>query len=242
MNKIKSSLNHSYKKGLSYELGSNQIKNYQIAFSYYQIGSLEGDSLSKRKLKYTRIQLFLWITIAISLMVIVFGLITNNLWISFFITGILLFTGTIIDYRHIWYKKHYVYFTYSFLYYVALIVLLPISALIPYLRGISFIPLIILFIISFMISAFGIIFLISEKDNFSVKVLLSGLFILASTIISFYIETPDKLYEVREIEGGLVITQYRSSNPEVIIPKLDELPAVATATPVPAPPAPTVTV
>jgi len=219
MKNMKILLHEDYAKGLNLELGYSQVKDYKKAEYHYRKAALDGSDLAKRKLRYLSIQPLLIYMIVISFVIIIINLMNNTLWIGFFISGLLLFFGTVFHYKLIWHKRNYVYYVYSFFYYISLTVLFPLSSLTSYLRGITFLPLMLLFVVSFMVTGSGIVFMISERDSFSIKLFSTGLLILILTVASFYISTPDKMFEVAEIEGGLMITQYRSSDKHVVIPK-----------------------
>ncbi|HPK59231.1 MAG TPA: leucine-rich repeat protein, partial [Bacilli bacterium] len=221
--------NNNYKQGLKYELGVDVYKDYRKALQYYRQGAQEGDYLSSQKVKYSRLsKLHLIINLIIMAVAIFLGIYYNKGWLSYFIIGLTWVVIATIDFPRYWHKRSVAYIVNTAMLLISLTFLLPFSAIIPYLNGITYVPMVVLLAIAVFFSIAGIILFIDKREVSNAVVAIIGLTVTAFSVISFNIETPEKKFTYTEIEGGIEITHYRSSKPVVEVPrKINNLPVIS---------------
>ena len=220
--------NLHFKQGLAYELGDRVPVNYPLALKAYQKGANQGHFLSQLKVKQSKLRLLTLLPlISGGVLGLLWGAIANAIWLGafvFFLTGLGFY---LIDYRRYWYKTGFAYRFQQSYFYVSLIIFLPLSALLPYLNGVTYFPLVGLLVIGFFIAATGIILLWTTREKLHWFIAAYGLGMFTFSLLAYQIPSEDIKYSFIEVEGGVEITRYRSSDPHVEIPTvLNNLPVV----------------
>ena len=220
--------NIHFKQGLAYELGDRVPVNYDLALKAYQKGANQGHFLSQLKVNQSKLRLATLLPLlSIGVLGLLWGAIANAFWLGafvFFLTGLGFY---LIDYRRYWYKTGFAFRFQQVYFYVSLIVFLPLSALLPYLNGVTYFPLVGLLVIGFFITATGVILLWTTREKLHWFIAAYGLGMFTFSLLAYQIPTEDIKYSFIEVAGGVEITRYRSSDPHVEIPEvLNNLPVV----------------
>jgi hypothetical protein len=221
--------NSNYQEGLKYELGLDGSIDHKKALLAYQKGEKEHHYLSHIKVLRSKLRLMVVLpVIFISIMGFVFGLITNQFWFSSFTLFATGFSWYLVDWQRYWYKIGFAFKAQRVSFYLSLIIFLPLSALLPFFYGLSFFPLIALFVVGFFLTGVGILLLFVNNDKFNWFVAIYGMGLFLISIFSYSIPTEDIKFSYVEIDGGIEITKYRSSESVVNIPvTLNNLPVVS---------------
>jgi Leucine Rich Repeat (LRR) protein len=211
--------NQNYRDGVKHQFGIGVKRDHDKALEFYEKGALEDDYLSIQKVKYSKLDqkslIFMAIVMLLSL---TFGFVFNLIWISMVIIGTVISITTIIGIQHYWHRKSLAYISNWVAFFISTILIIPVSTIIPYFNGITWIPITLMFTIGFFVFFGGILLFISDKEKYNIVVFACGLFILVLTIGALSFETPGKKFIVREVDGGVEIAAYRSSDPDVVIP------------------------
>lgn len=211
--------NQNYRDGVKYQFGISVKRDHDKALECYKKGALEDDYLSTQKVKNSKLdQKTMIFNIAVILLSITVGLILNVVWISMVIIGTVISITSIIGIQHYWHRKSFAYIFNWAAFFTSTILIIPVSTIIPYFNGVTWIPITLMFTIGFFVFFGGILLFISDKEKYNIVVFACGLFILLLTIGALSFETPGKKFIVRDVEGGVEIAAYRSSDPDVVIP------------------------
>lgn len=212
-------MNQNYKKAIQYEYGFEGKKDYNLAYTHYVKALQEGVFEARDKVKYTNFSKF-------HLLLIILTVFTGAL-IDFIapypFLGIMLISSTNILIslyfkRKYWIKSGYANIINNVILYSLAIILLPVSVIMPYLRGVTWIPVVALFTISFFLAFASLVIYIIDKNKNIIKLFVIGIYLFTLTIISFNIDTSDMKFVFRQIEGGIEIVDYRSSDNTLSIP------------------------
>ena len=183
-------------------------------------GQEDGDLLSKQKVYYHKISKpFIVTNAVIFLLSMIFGAIYNFVWIGLFITGTSMTISTLFLNTKYWNYRGAPYKINLTLLFISVLLILPFSAIIPYLNGVSWFPVTALFTISLFVFVAGLILYFGEREIKNIWISVAGLFVLIISFISFNIETPDKKFVIRMMGDGAEIIGYRSTDEHVVIPK-----------------------
>lgn len=223
--------NPHYIEGLQYEFGRGVKRDYEKALACYEKGMQEGDETSRKKVFYQKFNIpaFL-INTFVFIAAFIVGFITNYLWIGLFVTGVsFLITALILNVNY-WDKKGFAYQFNLVLLFIAVLIIIPFSAMLPYLNGVTWLPVTAMLVVSFFVVFVGIILYFSDREIVNIWISLAGLFVFALSIFAFAIETPDKKFVIQNVADGVEIIGYRSSDVDVEIPmKLNNKPVVSIA-------------
>lgn len=211
----------AFKQGLAFELGNQGSLKYKQALKAYRQGAQDGHYLSQRKVDHTKLRLITTLPLSlVSLIALIWGLLTNQFWIGSFITFFASLILYMIDYARYWYRIGFAYRFIVSYFYSGLLIFLPLSAILPYLNGVTYFPLVGLLVIGFFILAAGIILVWTSRSNLNFFISLYGFFIFVFSLIAYQIPAEDIKFSFIEIEGGVEITRYRSADPIVNIPEM----------------------
>ena len=212
--------NASFTNGLRYEIGDGVKVNLQKALDYYQKGAKEGHYLSQLKIHQTKIRIFPTLLLtALSLFSILYFLIVGVLWIGFLLSFVWSIAILWFDRDYYWYQPGLGAIWYRLNLYLAFLVYLPIGTLIPYFAGSTYFPILLLLVIGFFIFGAGILLWISNQDMRHGLMTIYGFTLLVLSISAYFIPSNGVAYSTIQVEGGLRITGYRVSQPDVVIPE-----------------------
>lgn len=215
------SVNPNFTNGLRYQFGMNGLqKDYQKALDFYEKAALEQYQPAVEKIKTLRIpKRTLLFFLGILLFSVGFGFVANELWASFFFPGLTYAIYSTKTFNTYWYQPGWAYKLNKSLFFLSYLVLLPVAAIIPYIYGISWFPITFLFVLGFFVTGAGVIQWLDEKNIFNSLMLGSGMLVLTLSIIGLSINTASQKYIFRDIEGGIEIIGYRSSDTIIDIPR-----------------------
>ena len=221
--------NENYIKGFKYEYGVDVPRDYQTALKYYKIAASEGHKLSKDKVKCEHLDrkgvLF---NSVFFVLVLLYSLYYNHLWFTFLASGTAFTFTSVIHLKRYWIRTGYAFIVNIITFFVSVLVILPLSSVLPYLYGISTLPLTLLAIIGFFVFIVGIILYFSEKEFKYILVILAGVIHLIIVIVVFNIRTPDTKFLFKEVDGGVEITGLKTTQQITEIPrKINNRPVVS---------------
>ena len=222
--------NDNYKLGLKYEFGMDTKKNYDRALEYYRLAAKEGHFQAKEKVKNSRInRKSVIFNFFFFIIIMVISLIINELWLAPLATGTSLCTTSVYFFGKYWHRKSFAYRFNLVTFFFSVLVILPLSAVLPYVFGLTTLPVTFLFVIAVFVMLSGIILFISEKEINYVITSVSGLFLLVVSIVTFNIHTPDTIFNFKEVDGGVMITGFKTEKRIVteIPTKLNNRPVVS---------------
>lgn len=224
--------NESFKQGLAYELGDRVQVNYKLALKAYKKGASEGHYLSQQKVNQTKLRIISLVPLfSIGFFALILGALINQLWVGFFVFFLTSLLFYLVEYGRYWYKVGLAYQFQQVYFYLGLIIFLPLSALLPYLNGVTYFPLVGLLVIGFFISATGVVLLWTTREKLHWFITFYGMSMFAFSVLAYQIPSEDIKYSFIEVEGGVEITRYRSSDPFVDIPiTLNNLPVIGIKT------------
>ena len=223
--------NLHFKQALNFELGENGFVDYAKALINYRKGAKEKHFLSVLKVRQTkpRIATF-YPLISIALIALIVGLLVNQLWVGFLFLSVALTLLYWLDRDYYWYKPGWPSQINQIGFYLGLTIFLPLSAVLPYLNGVTYFPLIGLFVIGLFVAATGVILFIQIRNKNHVMLSLYGLGLFGFSLFAYTIPSEDIKFSYLESNGVVQITDYRSSDTEVVIPKnLNNLPVTSIA-------------
>ncbi|NMA06001.1 MAG: leucine-rich repeat protein [Acholeplasmataceae bacterium] len=211
-------IEENYKKAVNYEYGLDVKKDYREALKYYKLASKE-NSHARKKVIYSH---FSVIEAILLLIVLIMGIIIDLKitfpWVGLFLIGIS-FTGITLFYmKKYWILTGYANILNTVILFLALVVILPYSVIKPYLNGITWIPVVLLFSAAIFIFLSALVLFFVDRNKTLLVVSIIGFLMLMGSIISFGIKTPDKLFNFKKVDEGIVITGYRSSGKKLKIP------------------------
>src|SRR5690606_19839979 len=213
--------NIHYSNGVIYEVGIGVKRDYKKALECYKKGMEEGHLQSKIKVRETHLDFKVVVpTILFSLIVLIYTSLKNLSWVGFFVAGIILLITSSFKLNKYWYKIGYANIINLTMFFGSIFIFLPLSAVIPYLRGVTYLPLNALMVIGFFIFGAGIIFLIINRNKSHLKMVFSGLFLTLASIMVYFIPVEDVKYRVEDYLDGVWIVDYRSNESYVEIPKV----------------------
>jgi hypothetical protein len=212
--------NQNYNMGLQYQFGMNGLeKDYNKALFYCEKTSKENFKPAQEKVYYNQFPLSIYMFfIGILLIFLVVGIVTNNIWIVPSFPGIIYAAYTTFNLNNYWNKEGLTYKINIALLMVSYLILIPLAAVIPYLYGISWFPIIILLLIGIIIVGVGLIQLFDDRNKINTTIVLSGLFVVGVSIFGLSIDTPSQQFIIRDFENGVEIVRYRSNELDLVIP------------------------
>lgn len=211
---------NNYQKGIQYELGIDQKKDYKKALRYYHEALSDNIFEARVKIKYSKFSihqlLLLMLTITLGILIDVFSVYP---WMGMLFIAATNIALTIFFMNKYWIKTGFSSVFNRTLFYLMSMVLLPISIITPYLRGVTWIPIVILFTITVFL-AFGtfVIFIFDRKAKIF-RLFILSLYLLLLSSISFFVDTDDKQFSFDKIENGVMITGYRFESDTLQIPE-----------------------
>src|SRR5690554_1715523 len=218
--RVKFGDNKNYEKGMMFEIGIGQKTDYKKAYASYKKGMQEGHIFSKKKVQSAHLNpVSFGIVSLISLSALIHTFINNTLWVGLLITGLVFLVYTTIHFTKYWYKTNYANIINQVMFYLSAFVFIPLSTVLPYLNGISFWPVTILFVVGFFTLGAGIVLLASYRKKEYVVAIISGLFLTFVSLAVYMIPVEAIKYEFTDYEGGVMITGYRFDEKEIVIPK-----------------------
>ena len=195
-------------------------KDYKAALKLYQEAADEGDVFALKKIKHLSIQLnYILIFICVFSVAVIAALLFGDAWIGYIVAGLGLSILASLNHERYWYKIGYAAILNLSFQLIGLFILIPLGAIIPYMFGITFYPVTVLFIVSILIVGFGFTMFFFERTRQYMFIGIYGAIVLSLTLVSFLVNTDDKKYVVEDVEGGVEIVNYRSDDPHVVIPK-----------------------
>ena len=81
----------------------------------------------------------------------------NQIWFGFFATGLSLSISSMIHFKKYWIKTGYAFIVNIAVFFISVLVILPLSGILPYLFGITTFPLTILVITGFFVLIAGVV-------------------------------------------------------------------------------------
>ena len=219
--KLKQTSNHpDYIKGLQYHYGMNGVQqSYFKALEYYQLAAKENDLNAINMIKHITIpKKMMFIFLGIVILAVTFGVVTNELWSIFFFPGAFLALYTTQTFNFYWFKPGWAYKWHRTLFFLSYLGFIPLSAIIPYIYGISWFPITLLLVLGVFILGAGVILLIDDPNLNHGLIILSGVVVLGLSITGFSISTSEQKFIIKEIEGGVEITGIRTSDRVLDVP------------------------
>ncbi len=217
--RVKFGDNKNYEKGMMFEIGIGQKIDYKKAYASYKKGMQEGHIFSKKKVQSAHLNpVSFGIVSLISLSSLIHTFINNTLWVGLLITGLVFMVYTTIHFTKFWYKTNYANIINQVMFYLSGFVLIPLSTVLPYMNGISFWPVTVLFIVGFFTLGAGVVLLASYRKKDYVIAIISGVFLTFISLIVYLIPVESIKYEFEDYEHGVMITGFRSGDKEIIIP------------------------
>lgn len=212
--------NENYKRGLQYHYGMSGLRqDFDKALIYYQIAASENHEKAIEKISQITIpKKTIWFFLGIVIFSFAFGTWTNEIWSIFFFPGLTFAVYSTLNFNVYWYKPGWAYKLNKVLFFISYLFLIPISAIVPYIYGISWLPITLLLVLGIFIIGAGIIQWLDEKNLLNGLILASGLVVLSLSIIGLSINTASQKYILREISGGVEIVGYRASDTIITIP------------------------
>ena len=209
----------NYKKAVKYEYGLEGEKDYQKALSYYKLALLENPH-AKTKVKYSHFSI-------IEAIVLVILLITGIMidikmlfpWFGLFLIGSGFSIVTLFFIKKYWILTGYANILNLVILFVGLVLIMPYSVIKPYLNGITWIPVVLLFTVSVFVAFSTLVLYFSDREKIFLLTSVISFIMLFGSLISFAIKTPDKLYTFKKVEDGIEITGYRSNENRIRIPE-----------------------
>ena len=221
--------NENYKLGLKYEFGKDTKRDYQKALKYYEMAAMDGHLGAKQKLRYVQYdKVSIFVTLLVLLVTLVIGLYYNQIWFPFFATGLSITIFSIFHFKSYWIKDGYAHKLNLVLFFCAILLLLPLSSILPYLFGVTTLSLTLLNIISFFILFAGTVIYFSEKEFRNLMVIITGFIVLIISIVPYFIETNDKVFMFKNVDGGVEIIGLKIQKEITNIPsRLNNKPVVS---------------
>ena len=196
----------AYKLGLKYEYGKDTKRDFSKALKYYKQAAKENHKDAKKKLRFVHYdKVSLIISVLVLIISAIFGLANNHVWLPFFATGLSISIFSIIHFQSYWIKDGYANKLNLILFFTAVLLLLPLSSILPYLFGITTLSLTLLNVISLFILIAGVVLFISEREKKNFAVILTGILVMIVSIIPYWVETDDKIFMFKEVDGGVEI-------------------------------------
>ena len=90
--------------------------------------------------------------------------------------------------------------------------------ILPYLRGVTWVPIIILFTVSFFVTFATLVILLFDRKLNVHRYFLMAVYLFILTLVSFVIDTDDKRFIFYNVDQGVVISGYRSNDDILNIP------------------------
>lgn len=195
-----------YKLGLKYEYGKDTQRDFSKALEYYEQAAKSGHKDAKKKMRFVHYdKISLIISGLVLIISAIIGLANNHVWLPFFATGLSISIFSIIHFQSYWIKDGYANKLNLTLFFTAVLILLPLSSILPYLFGVTTLSLTLLNIISFFILIAGVVLFISEREKTNFAVILTGILVMILSIIPYFVETDDKIFMFKDVDGGVEI-------------------------------------
>lgn len=195
-----------YKLGLKYEYGKDTKRDFSKALAYYKQAASQNHKEAKKKLRFVHYdKMSLIISGLVLILSAIIGLANNHIWLPFFATGVSISIFSIIHFQSYWVKDGYANKLNLILFFTAVLILLPLSSILPYLFGVTTLSLTLLNIISFFILIAGVVLFISEREKKNFAVILTGILVMILSIIPYWVETDDKIFMFKDVDGGVEI-------------------------------------
>ncbi|HHT82372.1 MAG TPA: leucine-rich repeat protein [Acholeplasmataceae bacterium] len=208
----------NYKKGVAHEFGLDVPRDYKKALEYYKLATEETPH-ARRKIKYSNFSI---VETIILLVILITGIIVDSLmtfpWVGLFIIGMGFTIVSIFYLKKYWILNGYAYILNISIFFIGLGLITPYSVIKPYLNGITWIPVVLLFSVSLFFAFSTLILFFIDKNKIYLAASIISFLLLIGTIVSFNIDTPDKLYSFVKVEDGIEITGYRQNATKIKIP------------------------
>lgn len=204
-----------FRQGLKYEYA----KNYRKALEIYKIAAKNNDERAVKKMRFFHLnkKSIAWMIIFV-VIAIVSVIVTKQSWVGLLFSGFTIGAITTTNYKLYWYKIGKAYKINLALLLFAYIFLVPAGAISPYLYGVTWMPVTVLLVLSILITFIGLISFVIDREKMNVIVFGYGVILLVFSLVSFGIDTPDKKFGVVDVDGGVEIISYRSTDVDVTIP------------------------